>query len=647
MRISKVKKILAIIIATFIILPNITVMKSVNAADMDPEYATPKHGIPVMYLNIDESKGTIDAMNNSPDHSANCYGSVDIKSPTGYKSEYTGEKCQDLTGLKLEYIRGRGNSTWLWGKKKPYKLKFEKGVDLFGMGKNKHWVLLADEDDPTKMKNRISYWLGNAIGMEFSCKGVPVEVVINGKYNGLYYLCEQVRVGKNRVDIDELAEGDSDSSSITGGYLMSMVIGKSDKKEEKYYTTREMGFIFDTPDFLDYQNEKQFNYICEYLQDTENALFSSNFVNKKGKNYKDYMDINSAADYYMIEFLACNKDGLATPSTYLYKKRNGKLYWGPVWDFDVRTYGSDDADKDGSAGVESDSMYNYNIWMERIKKDPEFKRVIQERWKTLKAKVDEATKNGGQIDKYYNEIKVAETYDQKLWGTSSIMKSYDEEIAHLKNWMKKRAGWIDANQDALTKESSYLTETICRDQGMWYGGKWYYGVNNYKETGSWNSGSKGYWFGDTSGWYAKSEWQWIDFNWYYFDENGYMASNEWRNGRWLNFDGVSEYYQKAKWASDSKGYWFEDGSGWYAASQWQKIDGKWYYFTDKGYMDYGEYRDGCWLGADGAMVEGYTQGTWHNDANGWWYSDGDWYPVNQYLWIDGVQYWFDASGYTR
>ena len=84
----------------------------------------------------------------------------------------------------------------------------------------------------------------------------------------------------------------------------------------------------------------------------------------------------------------------------------------------------------------------------------------------------------------------------------------------------------------------------------------------------------------------------------------------------------------------------------YPKSQWQKVDGKWYYFTADGYMDYSEYREGCWLGADGAWVEQYFGGHWMQNATGWWYEDASgWYPKSEWLWIDGVKYWFMESGY--
>ena len=65
-------------------------------------------------------------------------------------------------------------------------------------------------------------------------------------------------------------------------------------------------------------------------------------------------------------------------------------------------------------------------------------------------------------------------------------------------------------------------------------------------------------------------------------------------------------------------------------------------------MDYSEYRDGCWLRSDGSWDVSYSGGHWLSDSSGWWYMDNSgWYPVNQWLWIDGVNYWFDGSGYWR
>lgn len=122
--------------------------------------------------------------------------------------------------------------------------------------------------------------------------------------------------------------------------------------------------------------------------------------------------------------------------------------------------------------------------------------------------------------------------------------------------------------------------------------------------------------------------------------------NEWYNGHWYDENGRSSYSGVLTWQGDSSGWFVMDTKGWFPRSQWLKIDGNWYYFTASGYMDYSEYRDGYWLNADGTCSSTYTHGTWHQDSNGWWFEDNGWYPTNQYLWIDGTQYWFNGSGYA-
>ncbi len=46
------------------------------------------------------------------------------------------------------------------------------------------------------------------------------------------------------------------------------------------------------------------------------------------------MYIDAAIDYYCVQETSSNGDAYNSSSTYLYKKRNGKLFWGPLWDFD-------------------------------------------------------------------------------------------------------------------------------------------------------------------------------------------------------------------------------------------------------------------------------------------------------------------------
>ena len=106
-------------------------------------------------------------------------------------------------------IKGRGNSTWSESKdggKKPYKLKLDKKANLFGIGSkgkgtNKHWCLLANMIDHTNMRNQLVHTFSRNIGMEYPIDSTGVVLIFNGEYQGLYELCEHVRVGGSRVDV--------------------------------------------------------------------------------------------------------------------------------------------------------------------------------------------------------------------------------------------------------------------------------------------------------------------------------------------------------------------------------------------------------------------------------------------------------------
>jgi uncharacterized repeat protein (TIGR02543 family) len=420
--------------------------------------------LPVIYFNLDESQGTIAEMNSDENHDTECYGTMNVQIPAGYQYEYTEQKQDVLTSTEynLEYIRGRGNSTWMTDKK-PYKLKLEKSADLFGMGKNKHWVLLANRYDNSLMRNKMTYWLGKELGLEYTPECVFVDVVMNGQYLGSYYLCEQVRVGNSRVDIDDLDDAldATDSPTITGGYLLSMEPDKEDKEEKfSFKTTQKNEFLVESPSFEESSKEAyeaQSNYIKNYVQKTEDAIYGTDFQDEDGNSYSDYMDVASAIDYYWVQEISMNGDAFISTSTYLYKKRNGKLYWGPLWDFDFVAWG--DYDYNSTPDCESFVQKN-QTWFGRLFQNKEFASQAAERWSYIKEKLIEISKDGGLLDQYYDQLKVSQFYDREKWGAYHFdywddedmvpqTLTFKEEKERLQSWIQKRVKWIDENVNIL------------------------------------------------------------------------------------------------------------------------------------------------------------------------------------------------------
>ncbi len=420
--------------------------------------------IPTVNVNIDESEGTIAEMNNDEAHQTECYGKVTIQSPSGYVSEYG---SGDTSGTyEMEYIRGRGNSTW-GPSKKPYKIKLDKKADLFGMGANKHWVMLANYFDYTMLRNKYTYWLGDKLGMEFTPQCIFVNFVMNGEYLGSYYLCEHVRVGKSRVDVDDLEEEPdaTSGSAVTGGYLLSM---GSDTEGKGFFTTEKgQTLLIESPDFSEVEyNQAQSEYISGYVQSFEDALFGSGFKDKTGKSYADYMDVKSAIDYYLIQEFSLNGDGFLSNSTYLYKKRDGKLFWGPLWDFDYVAWGATEFDQIQIEGF----MQSGQVWYNRMLKDKTFKNKLVARWKELKTILLDSVADGGELDKLAKQCYLSQKANYAVTSTVGIDESsvgsscdtcdgpisYDSEVARLKRWISERVSWVDANINKSMESSSNI-----------------------------------------------------------------------------------------------------------------------------------------------------------------------------------------------
>ncbi len=431
---------------------------SEEPSSQEREAAYVPTGIPALYLHLDETKGSIAAMN-GPVPGPECTGTADLIVPESYL--LNGKTAQkSLTGLKLDYIRGRGNATWGAGKK-PYKLKFLEKQSFFGMGENRHFVLLANYFDNTLIRNRLSFDIARALDMEYVPGGFPVDLIINEHYVGSYYLCEHLRVAKSRVAIDDLYEEDILAPTIWGGYFLCMYPQSDIPREKIFETASGIPFASLTPSFNPgdggYNNSAQENYIRSYIRTVDEAVFSADGCSSDGRHYSELLDLQSAADYWWIEQISMNQDAYNSSSTYLYKKRfdssgtgEGKLYFGPVWDMDA-SFGSamlkDPEAFEGFSGASTP-------WIDALRKDPEFVQLLIARYELLRGILEEATQSGGWIDQYYEELLSSRDQDYDKWGTFRFPGvesgvSYSTHMEELKRWIIRRMDWISGNLDAL------------------------------------------------------------------------------------------------------------------------------------------------------------------------------------------------------
>lgn len=412
--------------------------------------------IPTLQINIDETKGTIADMNGDSKHETKCYGTMTLTIPDDYESEYGTLGDAKLENMEMQ-IKGRGNASWS-NQKKPYKIKLSEKADLFGMGSNKHWVLLTNAYEMTYMKNKLLYDLADSIGLAYSPQSVYVDVVMNGTYLGNYLLCEQIRVGKSRVNIDDLEEEtEITDSTITGGYLVNCDSYATDE-DVHFVSKNRKAFELVSPSFEDgitTENQAQYDYITGYLQRLEDAVYAENYTNAEGETVEDLMDIDSFVNYFLLEFFSDNVDAFYN-STYMYKPRGGKLCWGPVWDFDF-CMGKDEDDGTGTAVVDSNNRY----MVKQLLAMPGVAEKINTRYKEIRDKLVSLYASGGYVDQQAERIRDSVTNDMKAWiDMYGKIYNYANQLENWKEWMEARVSFMDRYLPTLLKEEPIATTSV-------------------------------------------------------------------------------------------------------------------------------------------------------------------------------------------
>ena len=137
---------------------------------------TAGQGVPFLRANIDSLKFEDDPLleTNNPYKVFQLYlTTADSRAVTSrevYKPCYLSLNAQ---GSFSNYsgsanIRGRGNSSFLWYDKKPYRIKLDTKHKLLGLDKAKSWVLLANYRDVTDMMNTFVFEMGQWLGLPYT-----------------------------------------------------------------------------------------------------------------------------------------------------------------------------------------------------------------------------------------------------------------------------------------------------------------------------------------------------------------------------------------------------------------------------------------------------------------------------------------------
>ncbi len=378
------------------------------------------------------------------------------------KRNYVAGPYHESSGLIGIEIRGNVTQTF---PKKPYifetrdSLGENRNVEILGLPKENDWILRACYLDKTLMRNAIACQMSRNMG-RYASRFRYCEVILNGRYDGVYTLMEQIKLDKNRVDLDRLTPEMTDSDSITGGYIYQV-----SQKAADFGNRRSLSYPA-----ADEINEEQLNYIKEYDDKFRAVMNSSDYADPLN-GYSKYIDVQSFIDEIIVQEATKNSDAYGW-SSYFFKDRKRKLSAGPIWDFDQALANS--SWNDGSNTEEWNITKVYNsvppFWA-KLFNEPKFQYLFKTRWLELRKSVLHTDSLMNFIDSQAILLEEAQQRNFERWPILGEFTwrsldgyaerdTYQKEVDYMKDFLQDHLNWMDDQMRLIPDQEFEIPELV-------------------------------------------------------------------------------------------------------------------------------------------------------------------------------------------
>ncbi len=341
-------------------------------------------------------------------------------------------------------VNVRGNSTSA-AHKKAYNFKLPSKTDVLGMGKNKKWSLLANAYEKTLLRNQVVLDVAPQVGVPFTPDYKVVDVYLNDVLLGAYLLVDSVEVGSTRVDID------TDNNE----FLLELDYNTPDEESQYFFSSEyNIKFAINEPQLEDLTTE-QFSYVTDLITKAEQALQTGRI-----SEIEKYFDLDSMSSFYLVLEFFRNVD-VNTSSTRFHVK-DGKIYGGPVWDFDLSSgnyredYYTQMYDSNGNSYK---GLWAVNLpWFGALTDVSSFQNTVEEKFLEYQDifvnlyadniygqnHIDETIETYGEaFARNYGEAgwKFAIQTDGFVLERTPL-PTYEENVEYYRQWLKDRHEWL-------------------------------------------------------------------------------------------------------------------------------------------------------------------------------------------------------------
>lgn len=326
-------------------------------------------------------------------------------------------------------IRGRGNSSWSMPKK-PYRIKFDKKTSLCGLPASKNYVLLANWTDASLMKMALACEVGRLLQLDYTPKVKPVELIIDGQYQGAYLLTNQPGIRSGSVDIDpdsatmlELDVNHDASLKFRSDLWQLPVDVKhpSDASADRFAQIRD-----------------DFNAMEKAIDQAYSTITDQGIISPEAEiEISRLIDLDNFARYAMVHIVVRNDEMARPKSCKIYRSANDPYRFGPIWDFDCSMGYNWDTSTPFDIRLASDSaIIDRNNLTGRLFDFPTTIAAMTAASDTLAAHRDELLLF---IDQYSQAIGPSARRNQARWPE---LPQWDGLTSMMKQWLTTRLNFL-------------------------------------------------------------------------------------------------------------------------------------------------------------------------------------------------------------
>jgi len=374
---------------------------------------------------------------------------------TDVANDYRGNCGIKIRGESSAFFDKKSYAIELWDE------NFEDlDTSILGFPKEEDFILYGPYSDKSLLNNVLAMSVARGMG-QYASRTRYVELLIDGDYKGLYVLMEKIKRDKDRVDIAKLRPEDNEGDELTGGYIIRIDKGQYDgwfSKEPHFGNDNRPYYQFYYPSQEDI-TELQKAYIEEYVHGFEAAANSDTYRNSDGDHYTEYINLRSFVDHFILTELSKNADGYRL-STYFHKQKDsngGRLFIGPVWDYNLSFANADYCDTEFVGDfLYYDCVGNSPEWWDNFLRDETFTSALRCRYDELRTTVLSVSGLSGLLDSIQLEIFEAQGRNFERWDIMgkyiwpnpdffAQAQNHFEVMELLRIWLDGRLRWLDEN----------------------------------------------------------------------------------------------------------------------------------------------------------------------------------------------------------